>query len=54
MKRIAWDKAQRRRCRVRWLRAGMPIPNRITDATPWRWMFMEWRVAHKRRLRRMA
>lgn len=52
MRRIAWDKAQRRRCRIRWLRAGMPVPNHVMDPTPFRWMFMPWRIRVRRRMMR--
>jgi hypothetical protein len=53
MKRIAWDQAQRRRCRIRWIRAGMPLPNRITDPTPYRLVFFRDRYRLRLRRRRL-
>lgn len=51
MRRLSWDKAQRRRCILRWQRAGSPIPNRLLDAGAWWPVFSPWRVKLKRRRR---
>lgn len=52
MRRIAWDEAQRRRCRIRWIWAGMPIPNHVMDPTPFRLVFESYRVKFRRRVMR--
>ena len=54
MKRLSWHASHRRRCRIRWMRAGMPVPNHMLDPTAFRLVFEPWRVKLRRKMRRAA